>query len=449
MRLPTLGSFLAVRLLALATLLIFATQLVVIAVLWRAQAGSAGFRLPLPGRAAAIVESVDAATPDQLQSLLRALNSGDLHIRIEPELMQADTAGGLKVGAFRRAMTRYTNVLEGRHVVGMVGSGRRKFEEPVLTPEGVEARYPMRLVVELADGQWLVIETPSLLKARFRSIPIGLFAGLFGLIMASAALWSIWQALRPVRDMAQSARTFSATGAPQFVKPGGGAELRNLISEFNTLQTRVARLLASRTLVMSAMSHDVRTYLTRLRLRIEGLEPESRAAAEKTIEEIRCLLDDSLAFAEADGADFALSPVRLSEVLAKIAQSGQFREGDLDVSGMADCHVQAEPSRLERALVNIITNAVKYGGKAHIVLRQRGAEALIEISDKGPGIPAAFRAKVFEPFFRMEGSRNRSLEGAGLGLAIARRLIERHGGTVTLGEAPSGGLKVLVSLPCA
>ena len=431
MRLPTLGSFLAVRLLALATLLIFATQLVVIAVLWRAPAGSAGFRLPLPGRAAAIVESVDAATPDQLQSLLRALNSGDLHIRIEPELMQADTAGGLKVGAFRRAMTRYTNVLEGRHVVGMVGSGRRKFEEPVLTPEGVEARYPMRLVVELADGQ----------------LPDE--AGVAGAVMASAALWSIWQALRPVRDMAQSARTFSATGAPQFVKPGGGAELRNLISEFNTLQTRVARLLASRTLVMSAMSHDVRTYLTRLRLRIEGLEPESRAAAEKTIEEIRCLLDDSLAFAEADGADFALSPVRLSEVLAKIAQSGQFREGDLDVSGMADCHVQAEPSRLERALVNIITNAVKYGGKAHIVLRQRGAEALIEISDKGPGIPAAFRAKVFEPFFRMEGSRNRSLEGAGLGLAIARRLIERHGGTVTLGEAPSGGLKVLVSLPCA
>ena len=204
--------------------------------------------------------------------------------------------------------------------------------------------------------------------------------------------------------------------------------------------TELERLLSAR---QAAVSQQLS------RLRIEGLEPESRAAAEKTIEEIRCLLDDSLAFAEADGADFALSPVRLSEVLAKIAQSGQFREGDLDVSGMADCHVQAEPSRLERALVNIITNAVKYGGKAHIVLRQRGAEALIEISDKGPGIPAAFRAKVFEPFFRMEGSRNRSLEGAGLGLAIARRLIERHGGTVTLGEAPSGGLKVLVSLPCA
>ncbi|WP_341197803.1 HAMP domain-containing sensor histidine kinase [Hyphomonas chukchiensis] len=449
MKRPGIASFLVVRLLAVAVLAIFASQLLLIAILWRAQAGSGGFRLPLPARAAAMVESIDAIDPGKRQSLITALNTGDLHVRIEPELAKADISGGRKVDAFRRAMTQYTEVLNGRRVVGMVGSGRRRFEEPVMRPDGVQARYPMRLIVELASGEWLVIETPSLIEARFRSVPVGLFAGFFGLGVASIALWSIWRALRPVRDMAQSARVFSATGVPQMVRPAGGGELRNLVAEYNGLQTRVARLQANRTLVMSAMSHDVRTYLTRLRLRIESLEPESRDAAEKTIEDIKALLDDSLAFAQVDGEFVCPEPILLSTVLEKIVQSGQFPPERMDVSVVTDNVVLMEPSRLERALVNIIANAVKYGGKAKVVVGQSGADAEVSVSDEGPGIPVAFREKVFEPFFRMEESRNRSEGGAGLGLAISRRLIERRGGTITLKDANSGGLTVTVTLPRA
>jgi signal transduction histidine kinase len=199
--------------------------------------------------------------------------------------------------------------------------------------------------------------------------------------------------------------------------------------------------------MMSAMSHDVRTYLTRLRLRIETLEPPSRAAAEKTIEDIQTLLGDSLAFAEADAVNFAGQRIDLAGILEKIAGSDQFTSDSVHLEIVARPTILGEASRLERAFVNLISNAIKYGEIAHVRLSEHASHAVVEISDKGPGIPVPLRERVFEPFFRMEGSRNRRVEGAGLGLAIARRLVERHGGVIELGAAPSGGLIVRVLLP--
>lgn len=447
MRLPAIGSFSVVRWLALITLIVFASQLLVIVVLWRGQGDNAGFRLPLPSRAAAIVDLVDAADASQREELMRALSSSDFHVRIEPELVEADLRGGIRTSAFKRAMSLYTDALEGRRVVGMVGAGRWRFEEPVQTGEGMKARYPMRLLVELKDGNWLVLETPSLVEARMRRTPIGLFAGLFGLLVATVALLGIWRTLRPVREMALAARAFADSGVPHLVQPRGGGELRDLLVAFNDLQTRVSRLLENRALMMSAMSHDVRTYLTRLRLRIETLEPPSRAAAEKTIEDIQTLLGDSLAFAEADAVNFAGQRIDLAGILEKIAGSDQFTSDSVHLEIVARPTILGEASRLERAFVNLISNAIKYGEIAHVRLSEHASHAVVEISDKGPGIPVPLRERVFEPFFRMEGSRNRRVEGAGLGLAIARRLVERHGGVIELGAAPSGGLIVRVLLP--
>lgn len=450
MRLPSIGSLSAVRLLAVATLVIFAAQLVVLTTFWTIQrrSGQSVFDLPLPAAVAAMVELLDAADADERERLLTALSSGRTHVYFSTVRLQGEPANGLRVQTLRNSLNLYSEALKGREVIAMVAMPDGGMEEPVSTPTGLRASYPMRLVIAMADGEWLVIETPSLMEARFLRTPVGLFAGLFGLVIASAALWNVWNVVRPARDMARAARAFGETGLPQHVRSGGGADMRGLVEAFNALQDKVAALLAGRTLVMSAMSHDVRTYLTRLRLRIEALEPSSRDAAERAINDIQALLDDTLAFAEAETDEEGAETVDVSGLVRAIAASGQFDPARLSVSAPVVAVVRGKAGRLERALVNLVSNALKYGERAEIAVFREAGSVTITITDHGPGIPEADRRRVFEPFYRRDASRNRGVEGAGLGLAIARSVIERHGGTITLGDRADGpGLRVSVSLP--
>lgn len=450
MRLPGIGSNPALRVLAVMGLLFFAAQLVILAVFWRdhRQGSERVFLLPLPARVATMVDLADNADDATRDKLVRAFSSSDSRVYIEEGPVEGEKRDGAAVEAFRRALGLYSEEMRGRQVSAMVGLSGRAIGPPRKTETGLQAEYPMRLVIELSDGKSMVVETPSLMEWRFRRTPVGLFAGLFGLIVAGIALWSIWNVVRPARDMAKAAGRFAATGIPQPVRPGGGAEMRGLVNAFNTLQERVAELLANRALVMSAMSHDVRTYLTRLRLRIEPLEPSSRDAAEKAINEIQALLDDTLTFAEAErGGIGGAEHLALADWLEDLKTSGQFDPDKITLRVDDRPVALVHPGRLERALVNIISNAVKYGGRADVTLAQEGADALITVADSGPGIPDAEKARVFEPFYRRDVSRNRSTEGAGLGLAIAKTIIVRQGGRISLSDGPGGGLVVSILLP--
>ena len=437
-----------VRVLALLTLVIFALQMLVVFVIWREQARRLDtFILPLPAKIAAIVDLVDDAAQEDRERLLRALDTGNFHVRIEADHPVSDVRASIRLAAFKRAVARYSDELGGRRIDGMVGGIGAHFREPVETDEGLRANFPMRLNIELKSGEWLVIETPSLADARFRRVPVGLFAGLFGLLIASVALITIWQQFRPVRDMAVSARKFAGDGKPLLVKPGGSPDIRELVEAFNHLQQQVATLLSNRTLMMSAMSHDVRTYLTRLRLRIEALEPESRTAAERTINEIQALLEDTLAFAESETAMADRAPVDLAKLVEELVSSGQFDEGKVALAMQDRPIVAGHAGRLRRAIVNLITNAVKFGSLADVELKSDAGQAVLTISDHGPGIPEGERDLVFQPFYRRDSSRRRNVEGAGLGLAIVRSIIAQHRGDIRLGDRPGGGLAVTVRLP--
>lgn len=449
MRFPAPGSVIAVRALAVITLLIFASQLAVVLILWRSQETQRGaeFRLPLPGRAVAIVEAVEATPPEARPILLKALNGSDLLVRIEPELLESDAESGIQVDAFRRAINRYSDALAGRKIIGMVGLGDHPMGEMSESDTGIQASFPMRIIIEMNDGNWLVLETPNLMRVRLGRMPLGFIAVLAGFLVALLAVWIIWQEVRPVRAMAKAARQFAGTGKPSPVRPAGGRDVRALVNAFNAMQDRIAALLANRSLIMSAMSHDVRTYLTRLRLRIEALEPKSRQAAEKTLSDIQGLLDDTLAFAESGEPPEVGVPVDLARLLTAIAESGQFASETMSVEIKAYPIVRGNAGRLQRALVNIISNAIKYGERADITLRSADDLALITIADRGPGIPAGLREEVFEPFFRTDSSRNRNVEGTGLGLAIAGNIIRAHGGHIRLKDRTGGGLIALVELP--
>jgi signal transduction histidine kinase len=452
MKLPGIGSILAIRVLSIFALVFFGAQLIVLWVFWNEHRSGTepAFLLPLPARVAAMVELVDEADPQTREMLVRALSSSDSRVFIADGEVRGERRDGAAAAAFRSALQLYNRELSGRDVTAMVGVEGRAISAPETTSTGLQADYPMRLVIGLSDGRSMVVETPSLIEWRFRRTPVGLFAGLFGIVVATLALWNVWNVVRPARDMALAARRFSDSGIPQPVRPGGGADMRGLVLAFNDLQERVARLMAGRTLVMSAMSHDVRTYLTRLRLRIEPLETASREAAERAIDEIQALLDDTLALAEADNTLASdKEQVELGAWLRTFAGSGQFDVGLLEITATGQVFVDVNPGRLERALVNIVSNAIKYAGKAEIGVSQSPGEAVIKVADRGPGIPDADKRRVFEPFYRRDTSRNRAKEGAGLGLAIAETLILRQGGQISLLDRPGGGLIVRVSLPLA
>jgi signal transduction histidine kinase len=450
MRIPVFGSVVAVRVLALIALLIFVSQLAVILVVWRQAQTRAGaeYRLPLPDRVASIVRLVENTPQEDRRILLQSLNSRDLTVRFEDQLTASDREDTRQFPAYRNAIDRYSKELAGREVIGMIGIGPQKLSGLREGRDALEASFPMRLMIELNAGGWLVIETPDLLASRVRRLPFGFLAVLAGTIVAAMALWSIWQEVRPVRDMAKAARCFADTGKPSPVIPAGGHDVRELVLSFNEMQERIAALLANRTLVMSAMSHDVRTYLTRLRLRIEALEPQSREAAERTLADIQALLDDTLAFAEAGIAPDQVTPVDLAQLLETLLEAGQFPTDRIKLNIDGHPIVSGHAGRLQRALVNLISNAIKYGSCADIHLCTSRDTARIEIADRGPGIPKEDRQRVFDPFYRRDSSRNRNIEGAGLGLAIASNILRNHGGFITLKDRPGGGLAVVIELPC-
>jgi signal transduction histidine kinase len=450
MRLPVFGSVTAVRALAVITLVIFVSQLAVILIVWRQAQTRAGteYRLPLPGRVASIVTVVESTPPEERRLVLQALNSRNLAVRVEDALNGIDRQDTRQLPAYRRAIDRYAEVLDGREVIGMIGLGPHRMMDLREGEDSIEAGFPMRLLIELKGGEWLVIETPDILAVRLRRLPFGILGVLAGTIVAALAVWSIWQEVRPVRDMAKAAHSFADTGKPSLIVPAGGHDVRELAKSFNDMQERIAALIANRTLVMSAMTHDVRTYLTRLRLRIEALEPDSRDAAERTLSDIQALLDDTLAFAEAGTSTEFSEKVDIARLLESIMETGQFPEEKVRFEFAGRPVIVGHSGRLQRAFVNLISNAVKYGSEADIRLALSGNMARIEIADRGPGIPEEDRHRVFDPFYRRDASRNRNIEGAGLGLAIASNIIRNHGGRISLQDRSGGGLVAVVELRC-
>jgi signal transduction histidine kinase len=228
----------------------------------------------------------------------------------------------------------------------------------------------------------------------------------------------------------------------------GSRELRRAASAFNRMQARLRRFVDDRTMMLAAISHDLRTVLTRLRLRAEFIDDgEQQGKAIADIDEMQAMLDETLNFARDDAREEALVAVDLTALLQNLCDAVTDSGQSLNFEGPAHLPVQCRPVALRRALRNLLDNAIRYGGQAEVSLSQSNGDAVVEIADKGPGIPVAMREKVFQPFFRLETSRSRETGGTGLGLSSARAILRRHGGDITLHDRPPGGLLVRATLP--
>ena len=228
----------------------------------------------------------------------------------------------------------------------------------------------------------------------------------------------------------------------------GPREVRRVATAFNAMQARIAKLIADRTQALAAVSHDLRTPIGRMRLRAGFLAPgEDRAAFEADLTEMEAMLADLFAYL---GGDADPEPPRRTDfavTLATLVDDATDAGHEATYEGPGHLVIEARALALKRALSNLVDNAVGYGDRARVTLRETAEAIEVDVDDDGPGIPWNERAAVFEPFYRGDASRNRARGGMGLGLAITRAAILREGGTIALETAPGGGLRVEVRLP--
>jgi signal transduction histidine kinase len=252
---------------------------------------------------------------------------------------------------------------------------------------------------------------------------------------------------RPLSALARAADSVGRDARPERLPEAGARELRDAARAFNTMQDRLRRYLDSRSRVLAAMSHDLKTPLTRLRLQVETLEdPALQARIGKELTEMELMVREALAlFRGLDDGEPTVA-IDLNELLGSVQQAFSEMGAAVSVSGRALAPFTGKVHALKRCLTNLISNAINFGARAAVLVEDNG-ELVIRVRDEGPGIPQGDLERVFEPFYRLEQSRNRDSGGTGLGLTIARDIAQAHGGTLVLTNLPQGGLEAALRLP--
>ncbi|MFJ4156897.1 ATP-binding protein [Pseudomonas sp. NPDC089752] len=319
--------------------------------------------------------------------------------------------------------------------------------EPADLPEG-SAQRGYALLIELSDRSWL------LYRAADRSwgldeLPRNLIIVALMIISSLAvALFATRYLARPLERFAEGARRFGKDFNAPPIPVVGPDDLRQAILAFNATQAQLKHFLKDRTQMLAAISHDLRAPLTRMRLRGEFIEDaELQAKLFKDVDEMQAMVDAALQFFRDDARLEPATAFDLGELLLTVVEDFKDAGAIIHLSGPHRCVYVGRPVGIKRVLVNLIENAAKYGAEPTVQLEVAAEQLVIRVLDRGPGIPEPLQERVFEPFYRIEGSRNKGTGGVGLGLPAARAIVLEQGGSVTLSNRQGGGLEVRVALP--
>jgi signal transduction histidine kinase len=262
---------------------------------------------------------------------------------------------------------------------------------------------------------------------------------------------SIWTGRRlasPIKEFARAAERLGVDLTAPRLAVRGPQELRSTIETVNRMQDRLRRFVEDRTQMLSAISHDLRSPLARLRFRAEMVpDAELRLKMFGDLDTMNAMLDSTLAFARDDARQEPRTLVDLGVLVGDVCEDVEDAGGCVAFSGRRGIDAPCRPTHVRRAVANIVDNAVKYGCNARVQIARDGNRVLIVVDDAGPGIPLEEHEKVFAPFYRLEPARDPTKAGVGLGLSIARSVAREHGGDVTLSNRDGGGLSVLIELP--
>ena len=414
-------------------------------------------------RIAGIVRVFDTLTPEQRRLMVSAVSTADLRVTLGESPVANDATGdGMPVGPLRAILRRALGDERALRVAMLAPPAGGAEAGPIEMPDGgpmmrmhmgIMGAMPFhgasfQVQAQLRDGSWITL-TQRLPEETF-AWPYKLLLTLAVLLVSVIALTllAVRWLTRPLGVLAGAADELGRDIRRAPLAEQGPVEVRRAAAAFNTMQARLQNYLREREQMLAAVSHDLRTPITRLRLRAELIEDEAlRAKFTRDLAEMESMTTEALDFLRGAHVNEPLQPVDVAALLESLQSDMEEAGHVVQVHGQAAAPYPARPLALKRCLVNLIENAIKYGTSAEVRLEDDGRELQITVADRGPGIPEAELEHVFEPFYRIEGSRSRETGGVGLGLSVARDIARTHGGELKLRNRPEGGLEAVLTLP--
>jgi signal transduction histidine kinase len=370
--------------------------------------------------------------------------------------MRADLARPDEQGTLARSSlaTLLDNRLAQGHTIASVPARETDCPSAEGRPErrrSPEFRPPCEaLLVTLHDGTRLHLTVlpprPPPLAPRPDYLTYGI---LFLLSLGALAAIIARMTMRPLKRLAQAATELGHDIDRAPLPERGATEIRQAAAAFNAMQSRIRHHIKQRSHILAAITHDLQTPLTRLRLRLEKVDDsELREKLVADLSAMQGMVREGLELARSMDSAEPMQRLDLDSLIDSVCSDAADAGQPVTSSGLTGVSLMARPMALRRCLTNLVDNAVKYGHSAQVSAMREGRAALIRVRDGGNGIPEAELEKVFDPFYRLESSRSRDTGGTGLGLTIARNIVEQHGGTISLRNIAGSGLEVIVRLPC-
>jgi signal transduction histidine kinase len=422
-------------------------------------------------RISEIVHLLENHTSDEREHLIRVLNTLRLRIGLDGAAWnEAGTDSGNEAleSLFSTILRR--NLGDGRPMQVMVtraeglpevfpklqhqrigrgqgpGMGRRhRMAEMGLSP-GSGLYFLAR--VQLQDGAWVTFDHRVPEQSADWPWRLSLTVAILLIAVVALSTLAVRWLTRPLSTLAGAAEQLGKDINSPPVPESGPLEVKRAAMAFNTMQTRLRLFIEDRTRILAAVSHDLKTPLTRMRLRTETLKDSHlQIRFLKDLDEMQSMTNATLDFLQGMETQEKIQPVDTCALLESLIEDAEERGQSIQLKGDQPRPFPARPLALKRCLYNLIENALKYGRNAQVHLRELPERLEIVIADEGPGIPEDKLDQVFEPFFRLESSRGRDTGGTGLGLSIARNIARAHGGDLVLRNHPEKGLEAILSLP--
>lgn len=401
-------------------------------------------RSGLLDEAVGMLETLEAAPPGIRASLAAKVSRRDK--RVYWLAAQSRGAQLLDVSRGHEGTARQAVADVTRRPVVVLEPGRAPVPPWLLPDPDGPPRY--LLGVRLEDRSWVVFGTPKriwgmpeyarwVIRLLFLTVSMTVFTAISARRLAA-----------PIKRLAAAVREFGVNPRAPPIPESGPLEVRQVVKTFNEMQAQIQKFVAYRTMMLAAISHDLRTPLTRMRLRGEFIEdPEQQARLFRDVDDMQAMVDGALAFFRDDAVDEPSTTFDLPQVLLTIVNDYADQKIEIHYLGSAHTVYQGRPFALKRAFTNLIENAIKYATPPELELLCEPQAVVVVVRDRGPGIPDTLLKEVFLPYYRVEKSRNRNTGGVGLGLTVALGIVHGHGGEIVLSNSPGGGLEARVVLP--
>jgi len=411
-------------------------------------------------RIADIVRLMDSANPVERDRLASILNVPPLRVSLTtPTWPQSNTAAGyLPANEFRsRLQRRLGEKYKIRVAVsdqpapdsaqGMHDFGNHNMQHMQSSVMSLPDALIFFAQVRLTDGTWVTFENSISEEVFADSTTLLLILAILIAAVLIVSLLAVRLATRPLSMLTRAADKLGGNINQPPLSESGSMEVRHAARAFNSMQMRLQNFIEDRTRLLSAISHDLKTPITRMRLRAEMLDDqEQRESFIKNLDEMQLIASETLDFLRTDDAREPLQTIDICALLDAIKNDAAELGHKVQVETCSLKPLHARPMALKRCIGNLVENAIKYGNEARITTHENERALVISITDSGPGIPADKLDAVFEPFYRIETSRNRDTGGSGLGLSIARNIALSHGGDLHLSNNPKGGLQAILTL---